>query len=116
MQLILVPIDLNFCDEQEIKFKYFEKINDFSKKFKFKFGHPIVVGVSQLVNIYINSAKIGSIGFHQLNYQKEEEELGSMAVNDLQMEQQHFCFRRGGRYRRYTLPRSFNGSKGYSKG
>ncbi|MAV65135.1 MAG: formyl transferase [Pelagibacteraceae bacterium TMED124] len=55
-----------FCDKEKIQFKYFEKINDFSEEIQnLNLDILFVVGVSQLVNInIINSAKIGSIGFH----------------------------------------------------
>lgn len=76
-----------FCDEQEIKFKYFEKINDFSKEIQnLNLDILFVVGVSQLVNInIINSAKIGSIGFHPTQLPKGRGRAPvAWLVNDLQ--------------------------------
>ena len=54
------------CIKEKIKFKYFEKINDFSEEIQsLDIDILFVVGISQLVNeAIINSAKIGSIGFH----------------------------------------------------
>jgi len=55
-----------FCEKEQIKFNYFEKINDFCDEIQdLNLDILFVVGVSQLVNEkIINAAKIGSIGFH----------------------------------------------------
>ena len=55
-----------FCLKEKIKFQHFNKINDYADEIKdLNLDILFVVGVSQLVDIaIINSAKIGSIGFH----------------------------------------------------
>ena len=76
-----------FCVKEKIKFKYFEKINDFSKEIQaLDIDILFVVGISQLVNkAIINSAKIGSIGFHPTRLPKGRGRAPiAWLVNDLQ--------------------------------
>tara|TARA_Y100001935_G_C17300042_1_gene508660 strand:+ start:1160 stop:2131 length:972 start_codon:yes stop_codon:yes gene_type:complete len=58
-----------FCDKNEIPFQSFKQINTFEDEIKtLDCEYIFVVGISQLVSLnIINSAKIGSIGFHPTN-------------------------------------------------